>query len=80
MDSILRSKSLPSVSDTAVCYFTYTWQKLSRKHMECYFYTTSRSQQPAVVRVCFITRKNQQVYADPTDVWVKAFVNFLGTH
>ncbi|NXV97625.1 CCL5 protein, partial [Calonectris borealis] len=72
LDSVLHPKSLPAIPDTAVCCFTCTWQKLSRKHVKDYFYTTSRCQQPAVVfiRVC----------ADPDAVWVKAFVNFLGTH
>ncbi|NWQ93263.1 CCL5 protein, partial [Burhinus bistriatus] len=69
--------SLPSVPDTAVCCFTYTLQRLSKKHVKDYFYTTSRSQQPAVV---FITRKKHQVCADPDAAWVKAFVNFLGAH
>ncbi|NXV22282.1 CCL5 protein, partial [Cepphus grylle] len=65
----------PPVPDTAVWCFTYTCQKLSRKHVKDYFYTTSRSQQPVVV---FITRKKRQVCADPDAVWVKVFVNFLG--
>ncbi|NXL04831.1 CCL5 protein, partial [Mesembrinibis cayennensis] len=63
--------------DTAVCCFTCTWQKLSRKHVKDYFYTTSSCQQPAVV---FITRKKHQVCIDPDTIWVKAFVKFLGTH
>ncbi|KAF1531464.1 C-C motif chemokine 5, partial [Eudyptula minor] len=75
MDSVLYPKSLPAVPDTAVCFFTCTWQKLSRKHVKDYFYTTSRCQQPAVG---FITRKKHQVCADPDAIWV--FVNFLGTH
>lgn len=41
----------PSVPDTAVWCFTYTCQKTSRKHVKDYFYTISRSQQPAVVWV-----------------------------
>ncbi|NXF49343.1 CCL5 protein, partial [Oceanites oceanicus] len=77
MDSVLHPKSRPAVPDTAVCCFTCIWQKLSREHVKDYFYTTSRCQQPAVV---FITRKKHQVCAEPDAVWVKAFVNFLGTH
>uniref|UniRef100_A0A8B9Q208 C-C motif chemokine n=1 Tax=Apteryx owenii TaxID=8824 RepID=A0A8B9Q208_APTOW len=64
----------PAASDTAVCCFMYTLQKLSRKYVKEYFHTTSRCQQPAVV---FITRKNHQVCADPNASWVKEFVNFL---
>ncbi|NXE49609.1 CCL5 protein, partial [Casuarius casuarius] len=63
--------------DTAVCCFMYTLQKLSRKYVKEYFYTTSRCQQPAVV---FITRKNHQVCADPNASWVKELVNFLEVH
>ncbi|XP_025926873.1 C-C motif chemokine 5-like [Apteryx rowi] len=72
--SCSQTSSAPAASDTAVCCFTYTLQKLSRKYVKEYFYTTSRCQQPAVV---FITRKNHQVCADPNASWVKEFVNFL---
>uniref|UniRef100_A0A663ELT9 Uncharacterized protein n=1 Tax=Aquila chrysaetos chrysaetos TaxID=223781 RepID=A0A663ELT9_AQUCH len=47
----LHPKSLQAIPDTAVCCFTCTWQKLSRKYVKDYFYTTSRYQQPAVAWV-----------------------------
>uniref|UniRef100_A0A8D0KWY9 C-C motif chemokine 5 n=1 Tax=Strix occidentalis caurina TaxID=311401 RepID=A0A8D0KWY9_STROC len=68
----------PVGSDLPICCFSYTHHKLpQKKHMKVYFYTTSRWQQPAVV---FITRKKHQVCSHPDTDWVKACVNFFGTH
>ncbi|NXQ93199.1 CCL5 protein, partial [Sagittarius serpentarius] len=72
--SALHPKSLPAIPDTAMCCFTCTWRKLSRKHVKDYFCTASRCRQPAVV---FIARKKHQICTDPDAIWLKAFVNFL---
>lgn len=42
MDSALHPKSLPAIPDTAVCCFTCTWQKLYKKYVKDYFYTSSQ--------------------------------------
>uniref|UniRef100_A0A8C8BLL8 Uncharacterized protein n=1 Tax=Otus sunia TaxID=257818 RepID=A0A8C8BLL8_9STRI len=61
------SCSAPAVPDTAVCCFTCTWQKLFRKHMKVYFYTTSTCQQPAVVWVQALTRAGS-LWLGPTNL------------
>ncbi|XP_075450552.1 C-C motif chemokine 5-like [Ascaphus truei] len=64
----------PVGSDVISCCFAYTGQKIPRKHVTDYFYTSARCSKPAVV---FITRKNRKMCADPTVNWVKDHVHFL---
>ncbi|NXX47321.1 CCL5 protein, partial [Tricholaema leucomelas] len=66
--------SLPVGADTNVCCFGYITQKLPQSHVKDYFYTSGRCSEPAVV---FVTRKNQQVCANPSARWVKEYVNAL---
>ncbi|NXT67730.1 CCL5 protein, partial [Chaetops frenatus] len=52
--------------------FSYTSRKLPQSHVQEYFYTSSKCSQPAVV---FVTRKEQEVCADPDARWLKGYVN-----
>ncbi|XP_013812148.1 C-C motif chemokine 5-like [Apteryx mantelli] len=69
-----QASSGPIGADTTVCCFSYALRKLPQSHVKDYFYTSSKCPQPAVV---FITRKKQQVCANPDARWVKEYVNFL---
>ncbi|NXQ28532.1 CCL5 protein, partial [Alaudala cheleensis] len=66
--------SLPVGSDMISCYFCYTSQKLPQSHVQEYFYTSSNWSQPAAV---FVTRRKQEVCANPDARWVKEYVNSL---
>ncbi|CAM5104935.1 unnamed protein product [Natator depressus] len=68
------ASSAPLGSDTTVCCFSYASRKLPQRHLKDYFYTSGKCSQPAVV---FVTRKNQQVCANPDTKWVKEYVNYL---
>uniref|UniRef100_A0A8B9V6E1 C-C motif chemokine n=1 Tax=Anas zonorhyncha TaxID=75864 RepID=A0A8B9V6E1_9AVES len=73
----LFSQAFSDSSDTTICCFSYTSQKLPQSHVKDYFYTSSKCPQPAVV---FITRRTRQVCANPDARWVKEYVNFLEMH
>ncbi|XP_006115928.2 C-C motif chemokine 5-like [Pelodiscus sinensis] len=68
------ASAAPLGSDTSVCCFGYASRKPPQGHLKDYFYTSGKCSQPAVV---FVTRKNQQVCANPDTKWVKDYVNYL---
>ncbi|XP_074869754.1 C-C motif chemokine 5-like [Carettochelys insculpta] len=69
-----QASSAPIGSDTTPCCFSYASRQIPRGHVKGYFYTSGKCSQPAVV---FITRKNNQLCANPDTRWVQDYVNYL---
>ncbi|XP_077605842.1 C-C motif chemokine 5 [Crocuta crocuta] len=64
----------PYASDTTPCCFAYLSHPLPLRHLQEYFYTSSKCSMPAVV---FVTRRKRQVCANPQEKWVRDHINSL---
>ncbi|XP_043818351.1 C-C motif chemokine 5-like [Dromiciops gliroides] len=64
----------PYASDTTPCCFSFTSLPPPLVHIREYFYTSSRCGNQGVV---FITRKKQQLCANPEKKWVRNYINSL---
>ncbi|NXB51596.1 CCL5 protein, partial [Leucopsar rothschildi] len=67
--------SLPVGSGTTSCCFSYTSQKLPHSHVQEYFYTAAST--PSQQLCKFVTRKKQEICANPDARWVKEYMNSL---
>ncbi|XP_054857512.1 C-C motif chemokine 4-like [Eublepharis macularius] len=56
------------------CCFSYTAKKIPRHLVAKYYETSSRCSQPAVV---FVTLKNREICANPTEKWVQDYMTYL---
>ncbi|XP_005986935.1 C-C motif chemokine 4 homolog [Latimeria chalumnae] len=57
-----------------ICCFRYQTQRIPKRAIEDYFYTSSVCSKPGLV---FVTRKGREVCANPEDKWVKDYMNSL---
>ncbi|XP_003795672.1 C-C motif chemokine 3 [Otolemur garnettii] len=64
----------PYGADTpSACCFSYGRQ-IARKFVVDYFETSSQCSKPGVI---FLTKKNRQTCADPTEAWVQEYISDL---
>ncbi|XP_067393875.1 C-C motif chemokine 4-like [Emydura macquarii macquarii] len=56
------------------CCFAYTSRQIPRIFVVDYYVTSSKCSQPGIV---FITKKGREICVNPTDTWVKEYVNHL---
>ncbi|XP_075415378.1 C-C motif chemokine 3-like [Tenrec ecaudatus] len=67
--------SAPAGADTpSACCFAYASRKIQRKFVVDYYETNSLCSEPGII---FITKKNRQVCANPSEAWVQEYVTSL---
>ncbi|KAL2765375.1 C-C motif chemokine 3-like 1 precursor [Daubentonia madagascariensis] len=67
--------SAPFGADTpTACCFSYTSRHIPRKFVVDYFETSSQCSKPGVI---FLTRRDRQICADPSEAWVQEYITDL---
>ncbi|XP_012504115.1 PREDICTED: C-C motif chemokine 3-like [Propithecus coquereli] len=67
--------SVPFGADTpTACCFSYTSRQIPRKLVVDYFETSSQCSKPGVI---FLTRRDRQTCADPSEAWVQEYITDL---
>ncbi|KAM4843297.1 C-C motif chemokine 3-like [Thomomys bottae] len=67
--------SAPLGIDTpTACCFSYINHPIQRRFIVDYFETNSQCSQPGIV---FLTKKNRQICADPSQAWVQECISDL---
>ncbi|XP_009966343.2 C-C motif chemokine 4 [Tyto alba] len=72
--SCSQTLSGPVGSDLPICCFSYTHHKLPWKLILRHYSTSTSCTLPAIV---FITKKGRQVCANPSDTWVRSYLQML---
>ncbi|XP_032070853.1 C-C motif chemokine 4-like [Thamnophis elegans] len=71
---LMLSSSILASDPPTSCCFSYTKKKIPLKLLVNFYETNGRCSQPGVV---FITRRNLQICADPSEKWVQEHMNYL---
>ncbi|XP_021271641.1 C-C motif chemokine 4-like [Numida meleagris] len=69
--SCSQASSAPVGPDIPTCCSTYIDHKLPRNLIRSHFSTSTSCSQPAIV---FITKKQRAVCANPSDPWVRSYL------
>ncbi|KAM9596305.1 C-C motif chemokine 3-like [Trichechus inunguis] len=67
--------SSPVGADTpTACCFSYAPRQIPRKFIAAYYETSSQCSKPGII---FLTKRNRQVCANPSEAWVQEYVTDL---
>ncbi|XP_037664442.1 C-C motif chemokine 3-like 1 [Choloepus didactylus] len=67
--------SAPYGADTpTACCFSYTSRQIPSKFVADYFETSSQCSKPGVI---FLTKRNRQICANPSEAWVEEYITHL---